>query len=96
MLTATSVLSTAFAPTRATGAQKPHIVMLLVDDMGHTNLGYNARKLGDKQLDAEINTPILDKLVDEGIYLAQHYSYAMCAPSRSSLQSGRFGTHVNM
>ena len=93
-LVAWAAVASAFSAVPQAG--KPHIVLILADDYGHANLGYNARKTGNKQLIAETNTPNLDALIDDGVYLSQHYSYAVCAPSRSSLQSGRFGSHVNM
>lgn len=80
-------------------ASKPHVVLVLADDYGHGNLGYNRRGHSgtpeEKQGAAEVHSPTLDALVDSGIYLAHHYAYKICSPSRSSLQSGRLPVHVN-
>lgn len=44
----------------------------------------------------EVQTPVMDALVKGGIELDQAYSYQFCSPTRSSLQSGRLPTHVNV
>ena len=40
-------------------------------------------------------TPNADALVAEGIELDRHYVFYFCAPTRSSLMSGRLPYHVN-
>ena len=47
------------------------------------------------QASLETHTPNIDKLYEEGIELDRHYTYKICSPSRSSLQSGRHPDHVN-
>eukprot|EP00931_Biecheleriopsis_adriatica_P056364 TRINITY_DN33400_c0_g1_i1.p1 TRINITY_DN33400_c0_g1~~TRINITY_DN33400_c0_g1_i1.p1 ORF type:complete len:681 (+),score=133.82 TRINITY_DN33400_c0_g1_i1:220-2043(+) len=37
----------------------------------------------------------MDALIDNGILLDRHYTYKICSPSRSSLQTGRLAVHVN-
>lgn len=71
-------------------AEKPHIVMLLVDDWGWANVGYHRDPPTQ-----DVVTPNFDKLAMEGLVLDQHYAYYICAPSRSSLISGRLPIHVN-
>eukprot|EP00322_Chrysochromulina_rotalis_P022631 CAMPEP_0115845690 /NCGR_PEP_ID=MMETSP0287-20121206/9485_1 /TAXON_ID=412157 /ORGANISM="Chrysochromulina rotalis, Strain UIO044" /LENGTH=644 /DNA_ID=CAMNT_0003299477 /DNA_START=71 /DNA_END=2005 /DNA_ORIENTATION=- len=73
----------------------PHVALVLADDFGHANIGYNRRgEPGDAS--AEVHTPNLDALADAGIILSRHYTYKYCAPSRAALQSGRLPVHVNM
>ena len=67
-LVAWAAVASAFSAVPQAG--KPHIVLILADDYGHANLGYNARKTGNKQLIAETNTPNLDALIDDGVYLS--------------------------
>ena len=73
---------------------KPHILMLLADNFGWANAGWH-RHPDDKGRD-EVQTPNMDTLVKEGIELDQAYSFKRCGPSRSSSQSGRLATHVNV
>lgn len=84
LLGATAALSTVAAPT------KPHLLFVLVDDLGYANVGFN-REIADP----EVKTPHLDALVSEGVRLTRHYVHRFCTPSRTSLQSGRLPVHVN-
>ncbi|KAJ1412310.1 alkaline-phosphatase-like protein, partial [Ochromonadaceae sp. CCMP2298] len=97
LLSATAVLcalcATATAKDRTEGALQPHIVHILMDDLGWAEVGYHntlARQTGD------ISTPNLDKLAATGLELDRFYAEKICSPSRCSLQSGRFGVHVNV
>jgi arylsulfatase A len=61
----------------------PNILQIVVDDMGYGDIG----AFGN---DA-VRTPILDRLVAEGIALTQHYSGScVCAPARAALLTGRY------
>ena len=70
--------------------QKPHIVLMLVDDWGWANVGYHRNPPT-----REVATPNIDDLVKQGLELDQHYAYKFCSPSRSCLMSGRLPIHVN-
>lgn len=75
------------AGTTGSKAQ-PNIVFILVDDLGWADVGFHT---GDHGL---IQTPHMDKLVQEGVELDRAYAYSWCAPSRSSFLSGRLPVHV--
>ena len=72
-------------------AKQPHIVMVLGDDIGWGNVGWNR-----DAPDIEVQTPNLDGLVAEGIQLTSFYAFKYCGPSRSALMSGRNPIHVNV
>jgi arylsulfatase A-like enzyme len=61
---------------------KPNVILIYVDDMGWGELGsYGQQK---------IKTPNLDQLAKEGLRFTQFYaSSPVCAPSRSSLMTGK-------
>ena len=60
----------------------PNIMMLLSDDHGYTDLG--------KDIDPNVDTPNLDRMVREGVRFTSGYSSApQCVPSRAGLMSGR-------
>ena len=63
-------------------ADKPNIVLVLVDDQGHGDIG-----LDDE---SEFYTPTLKDICDEGVKLEQFYSGATCTPSRAMLMTGRY------
>src|ERR1700712_4328496 len=62
-------------------APKPNIVVILVDDMGYSDLGCYG---------GEINTPNLDKLAQEGVRFTQFHNTARCCPSRAALLTGLY------
>jgi len=70
---------------------------MLADDYGWANWGLHNDGSGPDgpQLQAEIYTPNLDKLAQEGVVLDRAYSFRICSPGRSSLMSGRLAMHVN-
>jgi len=62
--------------------QKPNIVLVLVDDLGFSDIGpYGA---------TEIETPNLDKLAAGGLRLKEFYNNSICAPTRASLLTGQY------
>ena len=65
---------------------QPHIVLIVGDDVGHFNVGYNGNP--------EVKTPRMDELAAEGARFDRMYGYFWCAPSRASLMSGRLPAHV--
>ena len=64
-----------------TAAEKPNILLILVDDLGWSDLGCYG---------SEIKTPVLDKLAGNGLRFSSFYSTAKCHSSRVSLLSGRW------
>ena len=62
-------------------AQKPpNIIVILADDAGWADVGYHG---------SEINTPNIDRLVNEGVELDKFYVYPVCSPTRAALLTGR-------
>jgi arylsulfatase I/J len=73
--------------------QKPHILVILADDLGHANVGFTRKEAGKTR---EVSTPNIDGLASEGVILEHMYVHYMCSPSRSAIQSGRYPIHVNV
>jgi arylsulfatase len=66
------------------GAEKrtpPNIVVILVDDMGFSDIGCYG---------SEIPTPNLDKLAAGGLRFTQFYNTARCCPTRASILTGLY------
>ena len=74
------------ATTLALAVSKPHVFLVVGDDIGHFNVGY--------QGNTEARTPNLDKLAMEGARLERMYAYFWCSPSRASIMSGRIPAHM--
>ncbi|MFQ5473208.1 MAG: sulfatase-like hydrolase/transferase, partial [Dehalococcoidia bacterium] len=62
-------------------AARPNIVILLADDLGIGDVGYNGSK---------IRTPHIDKLAATGVRLNQFYAAPICSPARAALLTGRY------
>jgi arylsulfatase A-like enzyme len=58
---------------------KPNVVLVLVDDMGFSDIGCYG---------GEVDTPNLDRLARLGVRFSQFYNTARCSPSRASLLTG--------
>lgn len=58
---------------------RPNILVVMVDDMGYSDLGCYG---------SEIQTPNLDQLASEGIRYTQMYNTSKCWPTRISLLTG--------
>lgn len=66
-------------------ASRPNIVILLADDLGYADLGF--------QGGTEIATPHIDALASNGIRFTNGYvSGAYCSPTRAGLLTGRYQT----
>ena len=59
---------------------RPNIVLIVVDDLGFSDLGCYG---------GEIHTPRLDQLAEEGIRFSRYHVAPMCVVSRVALFSGR-------
>ena len=60
-------------------AKQPNIILIMSDDMGHSDLGCYG---------GEIRTPTLDGLAEGGVRFTQFYNTARCCPTRASLLTG--------
>jgi arylsulfatase A-like enzyme len=74
----------AFAAPHALGAsqemERPHIVVIMADDLGWNDVGYHG---------SEIKTPHLDRLAKDGRELTRFYVNSVCSPTRASLMTGQ-------
>jgi arylsulfatase A-like enzyme len=85
LLAAAACLGLAAAPLRA-AALRPNILFIIADDLGWGDVGFHG---------AKIRTPVLDRLVREGVELTQHYVNPQCSPTRSALLSGRYASRLD-
>jgi arylsulfatase A-like enzyme len=63
--------------------QKPNIIVILADDLGYADVGFNGCK--------DIPTPNIDRIATNGVKFTNAYvSYSVCGPSRAGLLTGRY------
>lgn len=64
----------------------PNLIMILADDLGWSDTGFNGRK--------EWTTPNLDRFAREGTVFDRWYTaMPLCAPSRACLLTGKYTIH---
>ncbi len=61
--------------------QRPNIIVVMVDDMGFSDIGAYG---------SEISTPHLDALAADGVKFSQFYNTGRCCPTRASLLTGLY------
>src|SRR5436309_14684721 len=71
----------------ASAAERPNIAVILVDDMGFSDLGCYG---------SEIPTPNLDRLAANGMRLTQFYTTPRCCPTRAALLTGLYPQQAGM
>lgn len=87
-----AILFTGFFPTHPTLAQsesapRPNILLVLLDDLGYADVGFNAELFG---METDVVTPNIDSLASRGTIFRQAYvAHPFCGPSRMALLSGR-------
>lgn len=79
---------------RAAAAERPNIVVFLVDDMGvmDTSVPFLTDKEGKPKrypLNDYYRTPSMERLAKQGIRFNQFYAMSVCSPTRTSLMNGQ-------
>ena len=77
----TFVISFLCLISTALSAEKPNVLIIMVDDLGFSDLGCYG---------SEIETPNLDRLAANGLRFTQFYNTAKCHSSRIALLTGRY------
>ncbi|NOX98545.1 MAG: arylsulfatase [Verrucomicrobia bacterium] len=67
--------------TPLTAAEKPNILLIMVDDMGWSDIGCYG---------GELDTPHIDSLAKDGLRFTSFYNNAVCGATRASLLSGLY------
>ena len=67
---------------------QPNIILIITDDQGHGDLGFHGNP--------HVKTPVLDKLAGESIRFNNFYVSPVCAPTRSSLMTGRYSLRTGV
>ncbi|MCB0630633.1 MAG: arylsulfatase [Saprospiraceae bacterium] len=66
----------------------PNVILIMTDDQGYGDLGYHGNP--------QIKTPNLDRLAAESIRFTNFYVSPVCAPTRSSLMTGRYNIRTGV
>jgi arylsulfatase A-like enzyme len=74
-------LAVGFSTAAGADAKRPNIIVVLVDDMGYSDIGCYG---------GEISTPNLDNLANTGVRFTQFHNTARCCPTRAALLTGLY------
>lgn len=69
--------------SNADAAETPNLVLILTDDQGYGDVGFNGCE--------DIPTPHIDRIAKEGVRFTNGYvTYPVCSPSRAGMITGRY------
>ena len=80
-------MSSSEKPSNALTGSKPNVLVVVMDDMGYSDLGCYG---------GEIDTPNIDALANNGLRFTQFYNTGRCWPTRSSILTGYYAPQVCM
>lgn len=65
----------------ARAADRPNVVLIMTDDQGWFDLGFNGNP--------HVHTPNLDRVATESVRFSRFYAEPVCTPTRAGLMTGR-------
>lgn len=68
--------------------QRPNVILVITDDQGYGDLGFTGNP--------HVKTPVIDALARESVRFNNFYVSPVCAPTRSSLMTGRYSLRTGM
>ena len=79
----TTVVLIAFLFSLASASEKPNVLIILADDLGWADLGF--------QGSPDIQSPHLDKIAAQSVRFTDgHVTASVCSPSRAGLMTARY------
>jgi len=69
-------------------SDRPNIILIITDDQGYGDLGCTGNP--------HVKTPVLDRFAEENIRFNHFYVSPVCAPTRSSLMTGRYSLRTGI
>ena len=68
--------------TLATAKSKPNVLLILTDDQGYGDVGFNGNP--------HLKTPHLDRFAADSVVFDRFYANPVCSPTRAALLTGRY------
>ena len=82
-----SMIILVFSQTGNSNNNMLHILFMVVDDLGSTDISHN---------NAEYETQNIDSLISTGIELKNYYIQIDCTPTRSALLTGQYAFKLGL
>lgn len=83
-----AIFSLGLAFVMAQHKSKPNIIIIITDDQGYGDLGFTGNP--------HVKTPVIDDFAKKSIRLTNFYVSPVCAPTRSSLMTGRYSLRTGI
>ncbi|MEX0981330.1 MAG: arylsulfatase [Bacteroidales bacterium] len=88
VLILTALIITALGCESKVENRPPNVVLIITDDQGYGDLGITGNP--------HVKTPVIDQFARESARFNQFYVSPVCAPTRSSLMTGRYSLRTGM
>ena len=76
-------------------SSRPNIIFILADDLGYMDVNCFATRLTKTPTEKQYyETPNLNKLAEQGVAFSQAYVCPLCAPTRSSILTGKYASRL--
>ena len=72
----------------AQGKSQPNVIIIITDDQGYGDFGITGNP--------HVKTPVIDRFATESIRFNNFYVSPVCAPTRSSLMTGRYSLRTGV
>lgn len=83
LMTGAVLMGALLSGKEAVAQEKPNVIVVLTDDQGFGDVGFNGCK--------DIPTPNIDRIANNGVKFTNGYvTYAVCGPSRAGIITGRY------
>lgn len=69
-------------------SKRPNVILIITDDQGYGDFGFTGNE--------QIKTPVLDALSKRSVRFNNFYVSPVCAPTRSSLMTGRYSLRTGV
>ncbi len=83
-----SVFLATIVPGSSQILKHPNVILIITDDQGYGDLGINGNPI--------VKTPVIDQFAKESIRFNNFYVSPVCAPTRSSLLTGRYSLRTGV
>ena len=83
-----SCLSLFYALSFSQEKPHPNVIIIMTDDQGYGDLGVTGNP--------HVQTPVIDKFANQNIRFNNFYVSPVCAPTRSSLMTGRYSLRTGI
>ena len=87
------------ASITAASTSPPNVILVLLDDVGFADIGYNRHQPGNTTEPTRgfiSMSPRIDSLAAKGVRFTQHYVHPTCTPSRAALMTGLYSSNTGL